>query len=667
MRQHKRGAAWEGRLPAPARRPGARAGGRILDLTDSAYLPQRDRLRFTDVDKQSLAERPPVERPRGAQMPWGGEIVDDLLDGRRFYPEPPLNSRPANRLGRLLRRASAPVWLFVVLACAQASVAVAEIASSGSRPKPPVEILALHAVYVCAMALLPAGVLMWRADAWRSARLVLAGAIAWTTLPSVFGLTLRLVRHAPALDDRLGAILALVGGIVAIVACLGPMAICFGLARVRQTRAEWLWPLTWQASAVLALPALYSAGRWLPQAGQWLADPGGANALYAANSITGAVQPIELLGLGVLACLCLSAVLGEEPQARLWQCAAAGAWLLLGVGVYQFFSGTLIGSLMVGDLESRDWYTPVAVSGLAFGGGLMLLSFTSVVWSAARDAEGPGRGAPDEVFAWGPSGWGISRPIPMHAIVAVAAGSDHALALDGRGYVGAWGDNSCGQIDVPEGLSGVVAVAAGDGFSMALRADGTVVAWGADDLGQSDVPPDLAGVTAIAAGRGFALALRSDGTVAAWGDRADGVVPTPPDLAGVTAIAAGACHALALRMDGTVVAWGANDRDQTAVPARLLRAKAVSAGGDFSLALLADGTVEAWGDNCYGQLDVPEDLANVTAISAGVFHAVALLASGSVVGWGGGLRQGEADHPWRLVDFKAVAAGDGYSLAIRVA
>jgi hypothetical protein len=39
-----------------------------------------------------------------------------------------------------------------------------------------------------------------------------------------------------------------------------------------------------------------------------------------------------------------------------------------------------------------------------------------------------------------------------------------------------------------------------------------------------------------------------------------------------------------------------------------------------------------------------------------------------VVAWGGGGQlQGEAAHPWRLVDFKAVSAGDGFSLAIRAA
>jgi alpha-tubulin suppressor-like RCC1 family protein len=119
--------------------------------------------------------------------------------------------------------------------------------------------------------------------------------------------------------------------------------------------------------------------------------------------------------------------------------------------------------------------------------------------------------------------------------------------------------------------------------------------------------------------------------------------------------------------DGTVVAWGDDTWGQASVPARITRASAVSAGGNFSVALLADGTVAAWGDGSYGQLDVPVGLSHVTAISAGAFHAMALRADGDVVGWGGGQRRGEAERPWRLVDFKAVAAGDGFSLAVRAA
>jgi alpha-tubulin suppressor-like RCC1 family protein len=150
-----------------------------------------------------------------------------------------------------------------------------------------------------------------------------------------------------------------------------------------------------------------------------------------------------------------------------------------------------------------------------------------------------------------------------------------------------------------------------------------------------------------------------------WGDTPSPTdVPSEPE--GLISIAAGGYHALALRKDGTVVAWGDNGYGQCNVPRGLRGVKSISAGRDFCLALLEDGTVVAWGDNRYGQLDLPVGLNQVTAVSAGAFHGLALGADGNVTGWGGGgYRLGRADHPWHLLQFDAIAAGDGFSLGLR--
>src|ERR1039458_367185 len=86
------------------------------------------------------------------------------------------------------------------------------------------------------------------------------------------------------------------------------------------------------------------------------------------------------------------------------------------------------------------------------------------------------------------------------------------------GTVIAWGDNTYGQCNVPQGLTNVMAIAAGYQHSLALKMDGTVAAWGKDDdNGEADVPVGLSNVKAIAAGWGTSLALKGDGTVKAWG------------------------------------------------------------------------------------------------------------------------------------------------------
>jgi len=658
VRQHRPGVrSDEGRSSAASRRRERKVGsGRILELPDEAYRPVRERVRLTEGGW------------RGPSPEFGGQIVEDWLDGHRVYPEPPRPTRYVRRLRRLPARISPPVWLFVLLACAQAGAARVDLWPASDRSGLSVADQTLLLASACAATLLPAGILIWRPDAWRSARLVLAGALVWTTLPAVAGLGWWIVRRSPGLMNWFGYPLALAVAVAAVAAYFGPAVMALGLERARRSRTEWLPYFVHWTAALTAFATVVSALRWLPLTQLKGFQPlgGGIDPVHLAGSLSGAALPIELLCLSILACSCLSAIWTGEVQTRLWRLAAAGATLLGGASLYKVVAGDLLGSVAMNGPASWSWNAEAATAVALAGSGLLLLAFTSPVWSAADDAEGPGRPAPDEVFAWGAAARANALDrTAMGTLKAVAAGTDHALALDENGRVCAWGDDSVGQTDVPDGLSGVIAIAAGARFSLALRSDGTVVAWGANDHGQTSVPP-VTGVIAIAAGNGFALALKSDGTVVGWGDDSRGATDAPSGLAGVIAISAGECHALALLTDGRVVAWGDNSQGQSDVPPGLMRSTSISAGGDFSVALLVDGTVAAWGDNSYGQLDVPEGLADVTAISAGAFHALALRADGDVTAWGGGgERLIEGEHPWRLITVKAITAGDGFSLAVR--
>jgi alpha-tubulin suppressor-like RCC1 family protein len=152
-------------------------------------------------------------------------------------------------------------------------------------------------------------------------------------------------------------------------------------------------------------------------------------------------------------------------------------------------------------------------------------------------------------------------------VKAIAAGSDHSLALKSDGSVLAWGCGfDYGQCTVPAGaLSGVIAIAAGYSQSLALKSDGSVLAWGclsSADFGQCTVPARaLSGVIAIAAGSYHSLALKSDGSVVAWGcgsglDFGQCTVPAAA-MGGVTAIAAGFYHSLAIDTAPTAATVGA--------------------------------------------------------------------------------------------------------------
>jgi alpha-tubulin suppressor-like RCC1 family protein len=143
----------------------------------------------------------------------------------------------------------------------------------------------------------------------------------------------------------------------------------------------------------------------------------------------------------------------------------------------------------------------------------------------------------------------LSRPLPANVAphsgdiairaTAVAAGADHACALDDSGEVWCWGRGTEGQLGTGETadaptplnvltLSSARNVATGGAHSCAITADRTVTCWGANDDGQlgdgttetSAAPRPVPGLTdaeQLSAGASHTCARRTDGTVWCWG------------------------------------------------------------------------------------------------------------------------------------------------------
>jgi len=138
----------------------------------------------------------------------------------------------------------------------------------------------------------------------------------------------------------------------------------------------------------------------------------------------------------------------------------------------------------------------------------------------------------------------------LTGVSAISAGGEFSLALLTNGTVKAWGNDEQGQLgnttieeegnsDLPvpvETLTGVAAIAAGTDHGLALLSGGTVMAWGDDsfgELGNGTVKADetipvavsgLSGVTAISAGGQDSVALLSPGSVMTWGTDSSGVL-----------------------------------------------------------------------------------------------------------------------------------------------
>jgi alpha-tubulin suppressor-like RCC1 family protein len=250
-------------------------------------------------------------------------------------------------------------------------------------------------------------------------------------------------------------------------------------------------------------------------------------------------------------------------------------------------------------------------------------------------------------------------------IAAVSAGAAHNVALCSDGTVVTWGSNSSGQLGtgtaivsslIPTNITGlgalsgktVVAVAAGSNHSLALCSDGRVVAWGRGASGQLG--------TGNTGSSSLPVAVSWTGVMAGKT---------------VVAFAAGADHNLALCSDGTLVAWGRNDfgqignnlggnlgsPDRVETSSGALMGKTVvslATGTNHSLVLCSDGTLAAWGSNAQGQLGtigsngsfVPIAVARnigalfgktVTKIGCGEFHSMALSSDGDLASWGEGV------------------------------
>jgi alpha-tubulin suppressor-like RCC1 family protein len=288
------------------------------------------------------------------------------------------------------------------------------------------------------------------------------------------------------------------------------------------------------------------------------------------------------------------------------------------------------------------------------------------------------------------------RPVPVEGqpnIVSVSAGGGSNLALLSDGTVSAWGGNLSGQLGdgtraaswekgvshvIVRELSGVAAVAAASEHALALLANGTVKAWGNNEFGQlgdgnggferethddENLPkpvPGLSEVRAISAAYAGDIALLANRTVEAWGldNRGQLAVDVPERCR--FGVGTGVCPEYECM---TEMGWQLCSKVPRAVEtinasgkhSKLEGVAAIAGGGESAYALLTNGHVMAWGVNGRGQLGIgkklkfveswvpPSEVMNartglplsgVVAIAAGFNHVLALLEDGEVVGWG---------------------------------
>jgi alpha-tubulin suppressor-like RCC1 family protein len=244
-------------------------------------------------------------------------------------------------------------------------------------------------------------------------------------------------------------------------------------------------------------------------------------------------------------------------------------------------------------------------------------------------------------------------PAPM-AWKDIAAGGLHSLALTTSGQLYAWGYNAFGQlgngsnttvlgptlVPLPAGVTNWTAIAAGTNHSLALGNDGNIYAWG----------------------RGLDGVLGNGGTTNS--SRPQRVV-RPVEVTAWVKIAAGANHSLALGNNGKLYAWGLGSSGQlgngttansavpvpVSAPPGVLNWRAISGGITHSLGIGDDGNLYAWGTGLQGQLGPnagagnafrptpvlvprPDSVSSWNGVSAGALHSLGLGDNCTLYSWG---------------------------------
>lgn len=264
-------------------------------------------------------------------------VSPDGGDGARIYDISGFDEPPP-RFSRLAsRHPSVPLaaWPFLIVAGGLAVLRVGQIWTWG---------WSFFTVYLVAdvlVALLPVALLIGCPGAWRSARAVFVGVVAWVWVTSALALASEATQWIPLdilPDDLIGYGLGVAGDLAQILAIAGPVLIAYGLSKRRRTETTWPRAMVAAAIVIAAAWGLRDAWAMLDFYGSANFGPDGVAAGLTRREIFQAIvtllRPVEILGLGAIAWSSLSAIRAAEPHRRFWAPAFAGSALLFCVAVY---------------------------------------------------------------------------------------------------------------------------------------------------------------------------------------------------------------------------------------------------------------------------------------------------------------------------------------------
>lgn len=210
---------------------------------------------------------------------------------------------------------------------------------------------------------------------------------------------------------------------------------------------------------------------------------------------------------------------------------------------------------------------------------------------------------------------------PEGNFIAVAAGGQHACALDAGGSAVCWGRSSNAD--------------ANDSYNADADADADA---NANDDGRT-TPPSAASFIAIAAGGAHSCGLTFEDGLLCWGQNPDGRADPQPGP--FQQLALGVNNTCALRPDGTVFCQGDDSAGQSSPPE--IRFTQISLGQEQGCGVTDAGVIECWGAV---RPETGFPAGAFTAVSVGRHSVCGLRPAGYAECWG--LAQSPEPFPYYL-------------------
>lgn len=234
------------------------------------------------------------------------------------------------------------------------------------------------------------------------------------------------------------------------------------------------------------------------------------------------------------------------------------------------------------------------------------------------------------------------KTIDMGKIVKVAAGHDHAIALNDKGELFGWGNDRQDQSTIPQELNGVTNIKdiyASYQNSVVLTEDGKSYYFGNSmNTDYNAYHPYQGQLDKLALTSDAVIGLTKDGEVVYLGNQGSNTYANlPENMGNVVDIAATASTVAALNDEGKVFTWGnITQRGENRVPETEDKIVKIEGGRYHYTGLTDKGNVLAWGSDNYKQSTVPAKVksANIKEIHTGFYQNYAVTEEGKILTWG---------------------------------